>query len=145
MAKSNIEKLNELSKPCQTDWLKIAEGLEQNEAWLKKSAEIAANVLYFLRKNGMSKQTLAEKMGVKPQFISRIIKGNTNLTLETITKLEEALGQPLIDICDNTELIVTKSQISIFGEKWAPIIKSINSTYLNKELSYQDTPNFAFS
>ncbi len=105
MAKSNIEKLNALSKPCQTDWLKVAEELERNEAWQKKSAEIAANVLHFLRKNDMSKQTLADKMGVKPQFISRIVKGNTNLTLETISKLEEALGEPLICIYDHTESI----------------------------------------
>ncbi|MBO8474463.1 MAG: helix-turn-helix transcriptional regulator, partial [Bacteroidetes bacterium] len=43
---------------------------------------------------------LADKMGVKAQYISRIVKGTENLTLETISKLEKALGKDLMSIPD---------------------------------------------
>ena len=145
MAKSNLEKLNALSSKCPIDWMKVADELEKNEAWLKKSAEIAANVLHLLRVKDMSQQTLADLMGVKPQYISRIVKGNANLTLETITKLEDALDHQLVNICDHTETIVTKSQESVICEEWKPLKHHISSTILNRHSgisSYRSEPNY---
>jgi transcriptional regulator with XRE-family HTH domain len=51
----------------------------------------------------MSQKELAERIGVSPQQVSKIVKGNENLTLETISKLEAALGVPLIEVCRATE------------------------------------------
>ena len=39
---------------------------------------------------------LAEKMGCSPQYISKILKGSENLTLETISKLEDCLDLDLV-------------------------------------------------
>lgn len=60
--KTNIEKLKAIPKPSSTDWLKVAEDLEENEA----------------------------------------------LTLETISKLESALGTTLIEIADSSATIVSE-------------------------------------
>jgi DNA-binding XRE family transcriptional regulator len=47
-----------------------------------------------LRKNrGLSQQELANKMGVKREFISRIESGNQNITLETLFKIAKAMGK----------------------------------------------------
>jgi transcriptional regulator with XRE-family HTH domain len=35
-------------------------------------------------------------LGVSPQYVSKILKGSENMTLETIAKLEDALGVNLI-------------------------------------------------
>jgi plasmid maintenance system antidote protein VapI len=45
----------------------------------------------------MNQRKLAELMGVTPQHISKIVKGQENLTLETIGKLSEALQIELVD------------------------------------------------
>lgn len=97
---SNIDKLKAISTPVEEDWLKIAEEWEKEDVYLEKSTRIAVTVLSILRERKMTKQDLAEKMGVSAQYVSKIVKGNENLTLETITKLEKALGVELISITD---------------------------------------------
>ncbi len=48
--------------------------------------------------NGMTKKKLAEKMGVTPKYISKVVKGKENLTLETISKIEGVLGIRLVEV-----------------------------------------------
>ena len=45
---------------------------------------------------GLSQKELAERMGCTQQFVSLILKGKENLTLETISKLERVLGADLL-------------------------------------------------
>ena len=44
----------------------------------------------------LTQKALAERMGCSQQYVSRIVKGRENLSLETIAKLEEALGVDII-------------------------------------------------
>jgi len=69
-----------------------------NKTWLNYSGKIALRVLSAIEDiPGMNQRKLAELMGVTPQHISKIVKGQENLTLETIGKLSEALQIELID------------------------------------------------
>lgn len=70
----------------------------ENHHWLAKSGEIAFNVLEALDAYGWSQKQLAEKLGVSPQQVNKIVKGHENLTLSTIAKLEQVLGISLIEI-----------------------------------------------
>src|SRR5439155_22632291 len=45
---------------------------------------------------GLNQKKLAEQIAVSPQYISKILKGEENLSLETIAKLSVALGVELI-------------------------------------------------
>ena len=45
-----------------------------------------------MKYQNISRQELAERMGCSPQYVSRLLKGEENLSLETICKLEEALN-----------------------------------------------------
>lgn len=109
---SNIDKLYEIAVKASDNWIEIADKLEQEQTWLDKSAKIALSVLSALKDLKMSKQELADKMGVKAQYISRIVKGTENLTLETISKLEKALGKDLMSIPDYS--FRTKAYYSIY-------------------------------
>jgi transcriptional regulator with XRE-family HTH domain len=40
----------------------------------------------------MTQKQLAEKMNCSQQYISKILKGKENLSLETLSKIEDALG-----------------------------------------------------
>ncbi|MBN1929717.1 MAG: helix-turn-helix domain-containing protein [Chlorobiaceae bacterium] len=97
------EKIDKVVAKQPSGWLERAEWFEANQSWLDRSADIALRVLSTLDALNMSQKELAERIGVSPQQVSKIVKGNENLTLETISKLEAALGVPLIEVCRATE------------------------------------------
>ena len=115
---TNKEKLKALSTKSNENWLEIANELERDEAWLDKSAKIAFSVLDLLKKKNMTKQELADKMGVKAQYVSRIVKGTENLTLETISKLEIALDAQIIEVEDTSSVIVAEPAVSVINRDW---------------------------
>ncbi|SRR5258708_63968 len=91
------EKLSNLASDQPSDWKAKAKYRRENREWLKKSAAIAVRVLDALKSQNLSQKDLAERMSISPQQISKIIKGQENLTLETISNLEIALGIQIID------------------------------------------------
>ena len=49
-----------------------------------------------MKQQNLSRQEVAERMGCSPQYISRLLKGEENLSLETIYKLENALNVSIL-------------------------------------------------
>lgn len=45
-----------------------------------------------LEEQNLTQRQLAERMGCSAQYVSRLLKGEENLSLETIAKLEHALN-----------------------------------------------------
>ena len=107
--------------------------------WLRKSANIALRILDALDEIHMTQAELANRLNVSRQHISKIIKGQENLTLETIVRIEQVLGVALITIPENAikrpamrqkdrnlESLVNQSQESDLGfetqEKIKPIV-----------------------
>jgi ribosome-binding protein aMBF1 (putative translation factor) len=90
------EKLSTLVSDQPSDWKAKAKYRRDNRDWLKKSAAIAVLVLDALKAQNLSQKELAERMSISPQQISKIVKGQENLTLETISNLEIALGIEII-------------------------------------------------
>lgn len=93
------EKLKQMASATPSGWLKDAENRIKDQAWRTRSAEIALVVLRSLRNQGISQKGLAERMGVSAPHLNKLLKGNENLTLESISKLEAALGIQLVTIC----------------------------------------------
>lgn len=96
------EKLNKIAEKEPSRWLEKAKDRKAKRSWSDKSARIALRVLREIRRqkpiNGMSQKALARKMKVSPQYINKVVNGEENLSLETISKLEEALGITLMEI-----------------------------------------------
>ncbi len=80
----------------RTAWREKAQWRRDNRRWLRYSGFIALKVLNRLEELGMSQKELAAKMNCSPQYISRLLKGSENLTLETISKLETNLDIDLV-------------------------------------------------
>lgn len=80
-----------------TDWRQKAQWRRENRRWLKYSGYIALKVINRLERLGLSQKELAERMNCSPQYISKLLKGTENLTLETISKLEECLSMDLLN------------------------------------------------
>ncbi|MCH3993380.1 MAG: helix-turn-helix domain-containing protein [Prevotella sp.] len=98
------DRLNALAGSSRSNWLERAKWLEENQSWLKKSGDIALDIMTILRAKKISKTKLSESLGVSPQQMSKWLSGNENMTLSTICKIEEALGYELIQVTDPKEL-----------------------------------------
>jgi transcriptional regulator with XRE-family HTH domain len=92
------KKIAEVAEKDKSKWLEKAKYRRENRDWLLKSKHIALRVLGVLKERGMQQKELAEQLGVSKQQVSKIVKGKENLTLETISKLEKALGITLFEI-----------------------------------------------
>lgn len=58
--------------------------------------DIVVRINEILQEKGYTQKDLAAKMNKKPSEINKWLKGNHNLTLKTLAKLEAELGEPLI-------------------------------------------------
>lgn len=62
------------------------------EKWMYHSQAIAVNMSNRMEELGMTQRALAEKMNCTQQYVSKVLKGRENLSLETLCKIENALG-----------------------------------------------------
>lgn len=65
---------------------------QQNEVWLKWSRGIALSIVDYMQENNLSRSDIAEKLGVSPQYVSRILSGTTNFSFKSIAEIESKLG-----------------------------------------------------
>lgn len=72
-------------------WQTEATEARKNWDWMKYSMQIALKVRSKMKSDGITQCGLASKLGCSQQYVSLILKGKENLTLETIAKLETAL------------------------------------------------------
>lgn len=91
-------KLNAIATNPTQDWVKRAKRYEVELEWIDRSAKVAGLVLDRLDELGMTQKALADAMGVKPQYVSKIVKGRENLCFGTIAKIEKALDITLIEV-----------------------------------------------
>lgn len=94
----NREKLAALAQPRSESEKARALYRKENREWLRKSQEIALCLHYHLRSAGMTQKKLADQMGVSAVYVNKLLKGGENLTLETICKIQQALGEDIISI-----------------------------------------------
>jgi transcriptional regulator with XRE-family HTH domain len=81
----------------QSNYLRNAKFRMENKKWLKYSSNISLRIIAALEENkNMTQKALAEIIGVSPQYINKILRGQENLSLSTIAKISDALGVELI-------------------------------------------------
>jgi len=95
-----IDRLQAISKKDRADskWKKIAEWNRMHKEALDDLVVIAGHIRKSLKEKGWNQTELAEKMGVTPQALTRIMKGRQNLSLQTIRKIEQVLDVCLITV-----------------------------------------------
>ena len=72
-------------------WL-LDEPLNAEERSWDHAMDISASVHHRMAELGMNGKELAVRLGVTPGRVSQILKGDENLTLKTLARLEEAQG-----------------------------------------------------
>lgn len=94
----NMERLQEIAKPRNERAQRRIQERRESRAWLTYSQDIALALHYYMRVNEMTQRELADKMGVSPVYVVKLLKGGENLTLETICKLQDVLEENLISV-----------------------------------------------
>ena len=92
-----IKKLNEHRGTTPSKWRENAEWRMANKSWLRYSQRIAMMMLDKMEELGLTQKALAERMGCSQQYISRVLKGTENLSIETISKIEIALELDILE------------------------------------------------
>ena len=93
-----IARLNRYQSDKSSEWMVAEEKICYAKAngWLQYSRKIAIKVAMAMKQQGLSRQDVADRMGCSPQYISKLLKGTENLSLETICKLEDVLNVAIL-------------------------------------------------
>ena len=92
---SNLKK-HQSSTPSK--WRENAEWRMANKPWLRYSQHIAMLMLDKMEELHMTQKQLSELMGCSQQYISKVLKGQENLSLETLSKIERCLQIQILSI-----------------------------------------------
>lgn len=57
---------------------------------------IAKNIQFVMRQKGITQTELATKIGSSQPYVSQILRGQTNFTVETLVMISKALGTNLV-------------------------------------------------
>jgi len=71
--------------------------------WEKYSRQIVLAMSKRMAELGMTQQMLAEKMNCTQQYVSKVLKGQKNMSLETLCKIESTLGIEIFKRLDDIE------------------------------------------
>ncbi|MGN6436023.1 MAG: helix-turn-helix transcriptional regulator [Agriterribacter sp.] len=118
------KKIRDIADPKVSNWEAEAT-IRRANPWMRHySSQIARRVLTILDSNPeLTKSKLAAELGVSSQYVSKVLKGKENLTLETIYKLSKALKFDLISF---PEYAYNKKPENSFVSKRAHPAKSVS-------------------
>lgn len=87
-----IDGLEKHKSPSPSKWRENAEWRQTNKDWLRYSQHIAMMILDRMEQLGITQCSLADRMGCSQQYVSKLLKGRENLSIETLSKIESALS-----------------------------------------------------
>lgn len=140
MKTKNLENFQKLVSNEQSGWLDKFLYYKANKSWLDKSAMVAVNILEALKAKGWSQKDLAQKMKVSAQQVNKILKGQQNLTFETISKLEAALEISLMEIIDYKPLAEIKTSATQIKSASTTLKEEFIIVNVNKDASSTKIP-----
>ncbi len=128
-----LQILNSIAVEDTSNWEVEFDWREENKDWLANSAKTALRILRTLKSRNISQKEFAEMLGVSPQQVSKIVKGQENFTYQTINKIEKALSISLMEIITSDkpkEAIVKYITVKEIREvvEYVPIYVSTEST-----------------
>ena len=97
MKQKTLEFLEAHQSETPSKWREEAEWRRENASWLRHSQQIAVKVLLKMKELHLTQKALAERMNCTQQYVSKILKGKENLSLDTMSRLEEALNIGLVN------------------------------------------------
>lgn len=99
--KERLENLKSEGVIKQSQWIDDAISRKESKGWIRTSQKIAFKILQTLKAKKLKQKDLAELLDIKPQQVNKWVKGKENFTLETISRIENALSISLLVLPEN--------------------------------------------
>lgn len=93
-----LERLKLHAQKMDCGWRERAEWRRENAFWIRKSQMIAVLMLQKMDEMKLNQTALASKLGCSQQYVSKLLKGQENMSLELICKIESALDIMLLSV-----------------------------------------------
>ena len=74
-----------------------AQWRKENASWLRWSRQVSLAIIDYMQENGLKRLTSLKKLGVSPQYVSRLLSSTENLSFKSIANIEEKLGVNCLD------------------------------------------------
>lgn len=87
-----VERLRKYESLTPSRWREDAEWRRANRSWLRRSQVVAMKMLDKMQEENWTQKKVAEMLGCTQQYVSRIVKGSENLSLEMLSRIEDKLG-----------------------------------------------------
>ena len=92
----------------------VAKITPDDDRRMEKRMAVATKIYNSLKSQGMAQKTLANKMGKTESEISEWISGERNMTIDTLSDFENALGISLLNIhSERTQRIPSQTVINV--------------------------------
>ncbi len=98
MASKAIKFLEAHQSESQSRFVEEANWRKENASWLRWSRQLATTLIGYMQDNGLKRTDLANKLGVSPQYVSRLLSGTENLSFKSIANIEDKLGIACMEI-----------------------------------------------
>jgi transcriptional regulator with XRE-family HTH domain len=99
----------------------------------KLSIQFAKNIEHLRKQRGLKKKELAQKVGVSQAYITKVMQGEANYTLETMAKFAHALEADInLHMCDKTAMDRVDQQL-FFGQIKQAHAKASRSAFNDEE------------
>lgn len=95
-----IELMKQHESKTPSRYQENAEWRRENPEWLKWSRDVALSLIDNMETNGINRNGLAERLGVTPQYVSKILSGKVNFSFKSIAEIENKLSIKLIRIME---------------------------------------------
>lgn len=92
MAGKAIKFLEAHESEIPSRFVEEAEWRKENAGWLRWSRQLAITLIGYMQDNHMKRADLAAKLGVTPQYVSKLLSGTENLSFKSVANIEEKLG-----------------------------------------------------
>ena len=66
--------------------------------WLRWSRGIALSIVDYMQANGLTRSDIANKLGVSPQYVSRILSGSINFSFKSVGEIDRKLGISCMEV-----------------------------------------------
>lgn len=92
MASKTIKFLETHMSETPSRFVEDAEWRKENASWLRWSRQLAVTLIGYMQDNGLKRSDLAARLGVSPQYVSKLLSGTENLSFKSIANIEDRLG-----------------------------------------------------
>jgi len=120
---------------------------QRDSYWVGKAIQDFTDDLYALMESrGVSKAELAKRLGSSPAYVTKVLRGNTNFTIESMVRLVRALdGQLCIHVGRREDQVRWFDVVGQRGADFTPArqqgFRLISESYVEDRVSSEVTEN----